>query len=343
MKKHYYAIGIIVGLGILAAILIVVTIPNNKAAPGGGTLPTDTVDRSETLSGGNIGGQLVFSRQGYLWAWRGDKATRLPLEPGKSVVANNTVRLVQPALSPDGSKLAFIRQDETFADLWVAGADGSAARPLSSNRGSGTPRSPNFVGRSLWAFTPSWSPDGTQIAYLTDRGTDNLTLWATSANNFNPRQISTLAVGQGGIQRPAWSLQATDLAVAAYENGKFQIFLIKATGGTPNRLTDLPDGAYDPSWSPDGKLIAFAAQRGNSSELWVMRSDGSGQAQLSGQAGRSPAWSPDGKKLAFLGLKDGAFELFTLDIGPNGVAAGGPKQFSTGAKLDGVDGLSWSR
>lgn len=343
MKKHYYAIGAIVGLGILGAILIIVTIPANKTSSSGDALPTVAADRTDRLSGGSIEGQLAFSRQGYLWIWKGDSATRLPIEPGKSVVANNSVQLVQPSLSPDGSRLAYIRQDETFADLWVASSNGSSPRALSSDRGSGTPRSPQFIGRSLWAFNPAWSPDGTQIAFLTDRGTDNLTLWSTGPANFNPRQISSLAVGSGGIQRPSWSPQGEALVLAAYQDGKFQIYTVKASGGGSNRLTDAADGAYDPAWSPDGKWIAFVQRRGNSSELWLMQADGSGATQLSAQASRSPVWSPDGTRLAYMGLKDGTFELYTIEIGPSGKTSANPQQLSNGAKLDGADGLSWGR
>lgn len=343
MRRHYYIIGAIVLFGLLGAVLIVATTPSRSADS---VLPAAaTPDTSTSLKGGNIEGKLVFSRNGALWAWRGDTATRLNIDPGKSIVANTVVRLIHPALSRDGSKLAYVRQDETFSDVWVAGADGSTPRALSNNRGSGTPRSPNFLSGSYWAFQPVWSPNGTEIAFLGDYGSDDLALWASDATRFNRRAVSReFALGGGGIQRSGWSPQGDMLVIAATRNGKSQIYTIKPTNGTPVALTEHPEGVYDPAYSPDGKFIAYVTRRGNSGELWLMRADGSNPVVLTNGAARQPVWSPDGKKVAYLGLKDGAFEIFTLEVAPDGTApVGGPRQLTTGARLDGTDGLSWSR
>src|SRR4051794_16416143 len=105
MRNHYIIIGTILGLGLIGVIIILLTIPS-RAVPGTGAA-TPVADKAE-LHGGSIDGQIVFSRQGYLWSWRGDKATRMPIEPGASTVQSNTVQLIQPALSVDGGKLAFI-------------------------------------------------------------------------------------------------------------------------------------------------------------------------------------------------------------------------------------------
>lgn len=340
MRNHYITIGTILGLGLLGVILILVTIP---AKPTPGATATPGPDQGESLRGSSIDGQIIFSRQGYLWSWRGDKSARLPVEPGASTVQGNPVQLIQPSLSQDGTKLAFIRQDETFSDLWVANSDGTNARNLTNYRGSGTPRSPDFISSSLWAFSPAWSPDGTEVAFLSDVGTDDLALWATSASKFNRRVVSKLAVGQGGLLRPSYAPQGNQFVAAAFENGKSQIYAIADGNGSPTKLTDLPEGAYDPILSPDGNFIAYIARKGNFSELWLMRADGSRPALLTNQASRYPAWSPDSKKLAFLALKDGAFEIFTIKLKADGTADGSPQQLSANAKLDGADGITWGR
>ena len=343
MKKHYIAIGLILGLGVLTGLIIIATAPSSKANSQTASA-TPTLDRNDTLRGGSVDGQLIFSRQGVLWRWRGDTAHPLNLPPGNSVVANNTVQLIQPALSRDGSRLAYVRQDETFSDLWLAGSDGSGAHALTNNRGNGTPRSPGFLSSSLWAFGPNWSPDGIEIAYLSDVGTDDLTLRATNATKFNQRAInSRLAVAQGGVQRPGWSPQGDSLVLAAFENGKSQIYTVKAANGQPTKLTDQADGAYDPAWSPDGKFIAFTTRRGSAGEIWVMHADGTAPALLTNLDSRQPVWSPDGKKVAFVGLKDGGFEFFTLDVTPEAAPVGQPRQLSQNARLDGVSGFTWSK
>ncbi len=341
-KKHLLAISLIIAVGILGAVIIVATAPSKKNISSD-QAAVPTADQSDRLNGGKLEGQLVFSRQGALWLWQGENATRLPLDPGKSVAPNTRVQLVQPALSPDGSKIAYIRQDESFADLWTASANGSNPRQLSNNRGAGVPRSESFTNKSLWAFSPVWSADGAQIAYLSDNGTDDLTLFSTAAASFAPRQLSTLAVGNGGLQRPSWSPKGDAVAVGAFENGKLQIFSVRTANRNSTQLTSQPDGAYDPAWSPDGKWIAYIAHKGNGGEMWLMQADGSNPMQLSPQNSRSPVWSPDSKKLAYLGQKDGWFEIFTLELGPSGSPTTSPKQISNNAKLDGADGLSWSK
>jgi TolB protein len=339
MRNHYIIIGTILGLGLVGVLVILLTIPS-KAVPGA---TTPTPDKGENLHGNSIDGQIIFSRQGYLWSWRGDKAARLPLEPGASSVAGNNVQLIQPAISVDGGKLAYIRQDETFSDLWVANSDGTNPRNLTNYKGDGTPRSPEFIASSLWAFSPTWSPDGTEIAFLSDVGTDDLALWATDSRQFSRQVISKFAAGSGGLLRPSYTPKGNSLVVAGFQNGKSQVYSINADDGSNNQLTNVQDGAYDPAASPDGNFIAYIARKGSSSELWVMHADGSSPLLLSNQASRYPAWSPDGKSLAYLAMKDGSFDIFILKLKADGTPDGSAQQLSSGAKLDGASGISWGR
>lgn len=341
MKPRYYffiAAALVLMLGIY---WVFSTIPQQPKE--GGPLPTPTLNLGQRLTGERLDGQLLFTRAGNLWAWRGGDATRLAIEPGNSTVANNQVKLLQPAWSPDDGSIAYIRQDESFSDLWVVNADGSQNRALTSNKGKGQPRTDNYDSTSLWAYSPTWSPDGSQIAYLADVQTDDLALWVTAVRNPQPHRLSALGVGQGGIQHPDWSPDGSQIAVAAYEGGKPQIFVVRVNNAASTKLTEAAEGAYDPAWSPDGKSIAYVVRRGNSSDLWLMRADGSGQVQLvSGMATRTPVWSPDGSKVAFLALKGSGFEIFTVGINASG-AAGEPKQISRDARIDSTSGLSWGR
>jgi TolB protein len=344
MKPRYYFF-IAVGLVLVLGIYFVLSTAPKSPDKTGTVQATPTVNLSQRLTGERLEGQLLFTRQGNLWAWHGDNATRLAIEPGRSVIANVKVTLTQPAWSPGSGAIAYIRQDESFSDLWVVNADGTNARSLTANKGKGQPRTGDYNETSLWAFAPSWSPDGTQLAYLSDVQTDDLALWVTPVKTPAPRRLSTLAVGQGGMQRPAWSPDGAQIAVAAYEGGKPQIFTIKVNGGAQTRLTEAGEGAYDPAWSPDGQYLAYVVRRGNTGDLWMMKADGSGQVQLaSGFGPRNPVWSPDGSKVGFLGLRNGGFEIFTVNINPNGSgAAGEPKQISRDARIDAAGGLSWSR
>jgi TolB protein len=114
------------------------------------------------------------------------------------------------------------------------------------------------------------------------------------------------------------SVGALDGTNALNTNQVFNIWTAKADGSLAAPLTRLASaGAYQdyPAWSPDGKKIAFVAQRAmdgsdapsptDSENLWVINADGSGAAPLTGFASLgspslvNPIWSPDGSKLAF--------------------------------------------
>src|SRR5438309_6027948 len=72
-----------------------------------------------------------------------------------------------------------------------------------------------------------------------------------------------------------------------------------------------------PTWSPDGKRLAFASKRTGHFEIWVMNADGSGQTQLTKTdvaiANDGPAWSPDGRKIAFYSNRSGHYAIWLMD------------------------------
>ncbi len=338
MKTRYFVIAAVVALFVLAVYLIFATLPDkNSAVP----IAPPTVDPGEKLSGDNLDGQLLFTRGGNLWAWRGNSAQRMAIEPGSSVIAKGKVILTQPVISPRGNAIAYIRQDESFSDLWVVNSDGSNPRNLTNNKPQGQPRTGKFVENTSWAFDPTWSPDGNLLAFISDKGTDDAVLWLWSSKTSNFTRVPLSGLGSGGVGRPSWSPDSTRVAVAAYLNGKSQIFRVNLQNNQFIKLTEQPDGAYDPAYSPDGQSIAFVSRKGNVSELWLMDSDGENPLLLSTIVSRSPVWSPDGTKIAFLGLKDASFDIYTIEVQSG--KPGALKQYTKNANLDGTGGLNWGK
>jgi Tol biopolymer transport system component len=82
-----------------------------------------------------------------------------------------------------------------------------------------------------------------------------------------------------------------------FSGGTDDIWTVNADGSGLKRLTLDPGEDFDPSWSPDGRLIAFRSMRDGNNEIYVMRADGSGQHNVSRDRTEDwgPAWSPDGE------------------------------------------------
>ena len=86
--------------------------------------------------------------------------------------------------------------------------------------------------------------------------------------------------------------------------------------GAIRRLTDYSASYSAPSWSPDGRHIAFGFERDGRAKIYVIGSDGSNPRRLTDDSAnyRSPSWSPDGRYIAFESNRDGDWGIYVMDI-----------------------------
>ena len=100
------------------------------------------------------------------------------------------------------------------------------------------------------------------------------------------------------------------------DEGKFEIYTMKADGSDTRRLTN--NAAFDagPTFSPDGKRIAFVSHRDGNYEIYLMNADGTDQQRLTHNPAqdREPAFSPDGKRIAFASDRTGNFEIYVMNV-----------------------------
>ena len=158
---------------------------------------------------------------------------------------------------------------------------------------------------------PSWSPDGTKIAYAHTAGTvespDRAGIYLADTMGSPPLHILT-----GSYSYPDWSPGGRHLVVSG--GG---IFTITATGDSLTRISSAL--GYAAKWSPDGSTIAYETyDETKVYRLWLMASDGSGVRCLNASGGESwfePDWSPDGAHLAHVRIGAGIPkpELFVMD------------------------------
>jgi Tol biopolymer transport system component len=147
---------------------------------------------------------------------------------------------------------------------------------------------------------------------------------------FQQENQPGIGLARGGRTGKWWSFSSES---QQWQWNSYIPYMIKAFVNLPNptRLTDHSASDVEPCWSPTGKQIVFASDRGGKMDLWVMNDDGSQLKQLTQSAGNNtkPAWSSDGTMIAFVSDRDGNPELYIIQ--PDGT---GERRLTT---FEGVD------
>ena len=226
-----------------------------------------------------------------------------------------------PALSPDGSQLAFSWR----GDIWVAPAAGGAARRLTVHE--------------AYDAHPRWSPDGAEIAFTSDRfGNDDV--FVVPAAGGVPERIT---VHSDDDALSDWSPDGATLYFSSTrESREPLLYAVPRAGGRPVRV--IRDRAWDAAISPDGQWIAYLrgytnwwrrGYRGPASrDVWLRRTAGGPSVHIVAWPGDDdhPQWSGDGRALYFQSEReDGVKNLWRQDLRFEGDSAfpdGAPVQLT---------------
>ena len=179
----------------------------------------------------------------------------------------------EPTKVPIGTDAIVFRSErDGNSEIYIMNADGSGQTRLTND-----PADDRF---------PSWSPDGTKIAFRSRP-------WLHSEDS-SINVMNSDGSGQTRLTKPDSFMSSTNTALN-----------------------------HSPHWSPVGTEIRFSSDRGKGADIYIMNSDGSGQTRLTFNANivthyRSTDWSPDGTKIAFSSFQDGNFDIYVMNSDGSG-------------------------
>jgi len=220
-------------------------------------------------------------------------------------LTNNTASNIQPALAPDGMRVAYVSNQNGNNEIYVTGLDRRPAVNLTNNPGDDQ--------------QPTWSPDGNWIAFTSNRdgnqeiyvmrsdGSEVHNLTSNPASDFSPTWFSV----------PRFLLGTEDwIAFTTNRDGNQEIYRVRPDGTGLTNLTKNPANDYSPSGFIGGNTLAFVTDRDGNPEIYTMTADGGSPTNVTNNFAQDldPAIDSKGQWITFSSDRDGNMDVYAVNL-----------------------------
>ncbi len=226
-------------------------------------------------------------------------ASSTNLQPSAPVqITQSPLEEWEPQWSPDGKWLSYGSGEDGNQNVAVFHMDTQEETLLTT----GLP----FV------HATSWSPGGTQLAYVTSAPTENGFVSHIYVVEVNQRTIRQVTHEESIDGSPSWSPDGTQLAFPSTRSGAFNLWIQPLDGEAAVMVTDHPERDHAPEWSPDGRHLAFQSDRGETTSIWVLDVDDGTLTPVTDDEGYEsyPDWSPNGRYLTYDSDRAGSSDIW---------------------------------
>jgi Tol biopolymer transport system component len=273
---------------------------------------TDRIGRDQAGAWSPDGQRIAIESEAGLYPHQAGVWTMDPDGAGRTLVVRNgsgpswrphfTVAAAPPPppISASGRRIAYVAATDAGHDLFTVRPDGTRTRRLTSTGG---------------VREPVWSPDHTQIAYVSTSARGTVSLRVIDVGSGKARRVARANFYDGG---PAWSPNGRRLAWGGFR----ELMVLHLGTGELHRIPITADGrccARDLTWSPDGRWIAFSEELSlGSSDITIVPAKGGPFRHVTRLKGQEQHldWSPDGRRIVFTRLTgrwwDGAADVWSI-------------------------------